>query len=49
MDMMVIYINDMPGTSKSNIRLFADDIIMYLAISTQDNSRSLEVGVAYGL
>ena len=32
----------MPDSIKSNIRLFADDTIMYLTISTQDDCHALQ-------
>ena len=41
--LFLMYINDMPGLyHKSNIRLFADDTIMYLTISTQDDCHALQ-------
>ena len=40
--LFVMYINDMPDSIKSNIRLFADDTIMYLAISTHDDCHALQ-------
>ena len=39
----VIYINDMPETIKSNIRLFADDTIMYLTILNQSDCKDLQI------
>ena len=38
----LMYINDMTDSIKSNIRLFADDTIMYLTISTQDDCHTLQ-------
>ena len=40
--LFLMYINDMPDTIKSNIRLFADDTIMYLTISNQEDCNSLQ-------
>lgn len=40
--LFLIYINDMPDFIKSNIRLFADDTIMYLTILTQDDCHGLQ-------
>ena len=40
--LFLMYINDMPDSIKSNIRLFADDTIMYLTISTQDDCHALQ-------
>ena len=37
-----MYINDMPETIKSNIRLFADDTIMYLTISNLSDCLDLQ-------
>ena len=37
-----MYINGMPETVKSNIRLFADDTIMYLTISNQSDCQDLQ-------
>ena len=39
--LFLMYINDMPDSIKSNTRLFADDTIMYLTISTQDDCHAL--------
>ena len=40
--LFLMYINDMPETIKSNIRLFADDTIMYLTISNQSDCQDLQ-------
>lgn len=40
--LFLMYINDMPETIKSSIRLFADDTIMYLAISNQTDCQTLQ-------
>ena len=40
--LFLMYINDMPNSIKSNIRLFADDTIMYLTISNQDDCHALK-------
>ena len=40
--LFLMYINDMPDTIKSNSRLFADDTIMYLTISKQDDCNTLQ-------
>ena len=40
--LFLMYINDMPDSIKSNIRLFADGTIMYLTISTQDDCHALQ-------
>ena len=40
--LFLMYINDMPDSIKINIRLFADDTIMYLTISTQDDCHALQ-------
>ena len=33
----LFYINDMPDNTKSTVRLFADDMIVYLTVSSGDN------------
>ena len=35
--LFLMYINNMPDSSKSNIRLFADDTIMYLTITNHSD------------
>ena len=40
--LFLIYINHMPESIQSNIRLFADNTIMYLAISSHSDCRSLQ-------
>ena len=40
--LFLMYINDMSETIKSNIRLFADDTIMYLTISNQSDCQDLQ-------
>ena len=37
-----MYINDMPDSIKSNIRLFADDTIMYLTITNHSDCQALQ-------
>ena len=41
--LFLLYINDMPDMIQSNIRLFADDTIMYLTVSNQTNCQALQV------
>lgn len=36
-----MYINDPPGYAESTIHLFADDIVLYLTINSQDNCLQL--------
>lgn len=40
--LFLMYINDMPDSIKSNIRLFADDTIMYLTISNHTDCLTLQ-------
>ena len=40
--LFLLYINDMPDTIQSNIRLFADDTIMYLIVSNQTDCHTLQ-------
>ena len=40
--LFLLYINDMPDTIQSNIRLFADDTIMYLTVSNQTYCQVLQ-------
>ena len=44
--LFLMYIYDMQDTIKSNIRLIADDTIMYLTISNQEDCNSLCNGIA---
>ena len=40
--LFLLYINDMPDMIESNIRLFADDTIMYLTVSNQADCQVLQ-------
>jgi hypothetical protein len=40
--LFLIYINDIPDTLKSNVRLFADDTIVYLTISAWTDCHTLQ-------
>ena len=40
--LFLLYINDMPDTIQSNIRLFSDDTIMYLTVSNQTDCQVLQ-------
>ena len=40
--LFLLYINDMPGMIESNIRLFADNTIMYLTVSNQGDFQALQ-------
>ena len=40
--LFLLYINDMPDMIESNIRLFADDTIMYLTVSNQADCQALQ-------
>ena len=40
--LFLYYINDIPDGLKSTIRLFADDTIIYLAIKSNDDAKSLQ-------
>ena len=40
--LFLMYINDMPDSIKSNIRLFADDTIMYLTITNYSDYQALQ-------
>ena len=44
--LFIIYINDMPENMQSNIRLFADDTIMYLTINNQSDCQDLQRDVS---
>ena len=38
----LLHTNDMPDMIESNIRLFADDTIMYLTVSNQTDCQALQ-------
>ena len=40
--LFLMYINDMPDSIKSNIRLFVDDTIMYLTITNHSDCQALQ-------
>ena len=40
--LFLMYINDMPDSIKSNIRLFANDTIMYLTITNHSDCQALQ-------
>ena len=40
--LFLMYINDMPDSIKSNIRLLADDTIMYLTITNHSDCQALQ-------
>ena len=40
--LFLLYINDMPDTIHSNIRLFANDTIMYLTVSKESDCQALQ-------
>ena len=45
--LFLISINDMPDNIHSNIRLFADDTIMYLTVSNQSECQALQTDLTY--
>lgn len=40
--LFLVYINDLPDNIKSNVRLFADDTLMYLTITNTNHCRQLQ-------
>ena len=44
--LFLLYINDMPDMIQSNIRLFADDTIMYLTVSNQTDCQALQADLS---
>ncbi len=40
--LFIFYINDLPQNISSKVRLFADDTIVYMIISTDDDGESLQ-------
>ena len=40
--LFLLYINDLPDNLECNVRLFADDVILYKDISSQEDGQSLQ-------
>ena len=40
-----MYINDLPGSVRSRVRLFADDRVVYLTIKSHASAQSLQEGL----
>ena len=40
--LFLLYINDLPDQLKSNVRLFADDCLLYVELSTQNDTQLLQ-------
>lgn len=43
--MFLLYINDLPATIKSTVRLLADDCIMYKEITSSEDAAALQVDI----
>ena len=43
------YINDLPEEVKSTVRLFADDTIMYMTMTSADDTHSSNTQLQYGI